>query len=155
MSAGAKSRIQGATSILRACNGLQSNAYLGEVSPVALKILLVENHEDTLTYLSRYLEQLGHEVCGARDLASATKLIPSSHFDVLICDIGLPDGDGWQLLHQMTPQPFGIAMSGFATNSDREKSRAAGYKHHLIKPFLPDDLDAVLEEAASQIAKRS
>ena len=119
-----------------------------------LRILLVENHEDSLTYLTRYLQQQGHEVSGVRDMASALKVTSSSTFDVLISDIGLPDGDGWQLLGQMKPKPFGIAMSGFGASSDREKSRAAGYKHHLTKPFLPDDLDVLLEEAASQIAEK-
>jgi CheY-like chemotaxis protein len=120
-----------------------------------LRILIVENHEDTLTYLTRYLRQLGHEVCAVNDMASALKAASSSSFDVLISDIGLPDGDGWQLISQMKAKPFGIAMSGFGASSDREKSHAAGYKHHLIKPFLPDDLDALLEEAASQITERT
>jgi two-component system CheB/CheR fusion protein len=126
---------------------------LDEVPFSRVRILLVENHEDSLTYLTRYLEQLGHEVCGVRDMASALKVISSSNFDVLISDIGLPDGDGWQLIGQMTPKPFGIAMSGFGTSSDQEKSLAAGYKHHLTKPFLPDELDALLDEAASQITE--
>ncbi|MGA7215238.1 MAG: response regulator [Terrimicrobiaceae bacterium] len=118
-----------------------------------MRILLVENHEDTLTYLTRYLQQLGHDVCAVSDMASALRAVSSSRFDVLISDIGLPDGDGWQLISQMKSKPFGIAMSGFGASSDREKSQAAGYKHHLTKPFLPDDLDALLEEAASQIAE--
>ena len=80
--------------------------------PRRLRILIVENHEDSLTYLTRYLEQQGHEVCGARDMASALEVISSLRFDVLISDLGLPDGDGWQLLAQMKPRPFGIAMSG-------------------------------------------
>ena len=116
-----------------------------------MRILIVENHEDSLTYLTRYLEQQGHVVCGAGNMASALQAISSSHFDVLISDLGLPDGDGWQLLGHMNPRPFGIAMSGFGSGSDREKSHAAGYRYHLTKPFLPDDLDALLEEAASQI----
>jgi DNA-binding response OmpR family regulator len=122
-------------------------------SPCRLKILLVENHEDTLKYLARYLEIQGHEVSGARDMASAIKALSSSKFDVLISDIGLPDGDGWQLIRQLEPKPFGIAMSGFGTHSDRQKSLAAGYKHHLTKPFLPEDLDALLAEAAAQFAE--
>jgi len=116
-----------------------------------LRILLVENHEDTLKYLTRYLEIQGHEVCGARDMASAIKVLSSSKFDVLISDIGLPDGDGWQLIRQIETKPFGIAMSGFGTRSDREKSLAAGYRHHLTKPFLPEDLDALLADAAAQL----
>lgn len=87
-------------------------------------------------------------------MASAIEVISSSKFDVLINDIRLPDGDGRHLLRQMEPQPFGIAMSGCGTRADRENSHAAGYRHHLTKPFLPDDLDALLEEAASQIAEK-
>ena len=116
----------------------------------SLRILLVENHEDTLKYLARYLEIQGHQVCGTRDMASAIKELSSSTFDVLISDIGLPDGDGWQLLRGLKSKPFSIAMSGFGTHSDREKSLAAGYKHHLIKPFLPEDLDVLLAEAAAK-----
>jgi CheY-like chemotaxis protein len=44
-------------------------------------------------------------------------------------------------------------MSGFGTHSDRQKSLAAGYKHHLTKPFLPEDLDALLAEATAQFAE--
>ena len=50
---------------------------------------------------------------------------------------------------------FGIAMSGFGTHSDREKSLAAGYKHHLTKPFLPEDLDALLASAAAQLRQKA
>jgi CheY-like chemotaxis protein len=151
----AKSRKnQDATFLLRACISPFSNAYLMKSSSRRLRILLVENHEDTLTYLTRYLEQQGHEVCGVCDMASALKATCSSSFDVLISDIGLPDGDGWQLIRQMKPKPFGIAMSGFGARSDCEKSFAAGYKHHLTKPFLPDDLDALLKEAASQVMEK-
>ena len=121
--------------------------------PCHLKILLVENHEDTLKYLARYLEIQGHEVSGVRDMVSAIKALSSSTFDVLISDIGLPDGDGWQLMRQLESKPFGIAMSGFGTHSDRQKSLAAGYKHHLTKPFLPEDLDALLAEATAQFAE--
>jgi DNA-binding response OmpR family regulator len=120
-------------------------------SPRRLRILLVENHEDTLKYLARYLETQGHEVCGTRDMAAAIRALSTSTFDVLISDIGLPDGDGWQLIRQLESKPFGIAMSGFGSHADREKSLAAGYKHHLIKPFLPEDLDALLAEAAAQL----
>ena len=122
--------------------------------PRRLKILLVENHEDTLIYLTMYLERQGHDVLGVRDMSSALKATSTFHSDVLISDIMLPDGDGWQLLRQMERKPFGIAMSGFGAASDHEKSYAAGYKYHLTKPFLPDDLDALLEKAALQIPEQ-
>jgi CheY-like chemotaxis protein len=76
--------------------------------------------------------------------------------DVLICDIGLPDGSGWELMEKVSTYdqaPFGIAMSGYGAVSDREKSLAAGFRHHLVKPFLPEDLDAILLEAANELQK--
>jgi CheY-like chemotaxis protein len=118
-----------------------------------MKIFLVENHIDTLTYLSSYLRACGHEVDTARDMASALEAVPDGDFDVLLCDIGLPDGDGWQLMRAVCercdPPPFGVAMSGYGMKNDIEKSVAAGFRHHLVKPFLPADLDAVLREAAA------
>jgi two-component system CheB/CheR fusion protein len=129
---------------------------LTPVSPPPLCIFLVENHADTLLYLRRYLEQLGHRVETADTLRAALEKIPHTAIDLLISDIGLPDGDGWQLLEQLGPDlPFpAVAMSGCGANADRKRSRAAGYRHHLFKPFLPEELDPILAEAA-QRADRS
>ena len=122
-----------------------------------LKVFLVENHEDTLTYLSKYLQDCGHEVTSARDMTSALEGLTDKQVDVLISDIGLPDGDGWQLMKKIqesfSKPPFGIAMSGFSMRSDCQKSLQAGYKHHLIKPFLPEDLDVLLVEASQEHKK--
>lgn len=116
----------------------------------ALKIFLVENHSDTLAYLSSYLRSCGHEVDCARDMDSALRSLEGRTIDVLISDIGLPDGDGWQLMEKVCENrgqvPFGIAMSGYSMNADIEKSLRAGYRHHLVKPFVPDDLDVLLRE---------
>lgn len=122
-----------------------------------LKIFLVENHDDTLTYLARYLRDCGHEVQSAKSMAGALQSILSTDFDLLICDIGLPDGDGWQLMEQIgeikpTP-PFAIAMSGHNTRAAIERSRKAGYQHHLVKPFLPEELDVIIEKVAAGTEK--
>lgn len=118
-----------------------------------LKIFVVENHQDTLIYLCRYLEQQGHAVRSARDMQSALQVLPEEPVDVLISDIGLPDGDGWELLRNLEPPPFAIAISGFGATGDQRKSQAAGYRHHLIKPFLTEDLDAVLLSAARELGR--
>ena len=68
----------------------------------------------------------GHQVHPARDIATALDLALTLNFDILISDITLPDGDGWRLLHQMDPKPFGIAMSGFGSHSDKEKEPGVG-----------------------------
>jgi two-component system, chemotaxis family, CheB/CheR fusion protein len=116
--------------------------------PSQLKILLVENHQDTLAVLVRYLEQRGHKVWSATDMESALELLRENSMDVLISDIALPSGSGWELMRQirtfMEP-PFSIAMSGYSIASDRKKSIDAGFQHHLVKPFLPDELDTILD----------
>ena len=115
----------------------------------SLSVFLVENHEDTVRYMQLYLAQLGCQVSVAADMATALREIPNSHCDVLISDIGLPDGDGWQLMEKLRSHrpAFAIAMSGYGTSNDQRKSRAAGYDHHLVKPFIPDALLALLTEA--------
>jgi CheY-like chemotaxis protein len=125
------------------------------VSSLPLRILLVENHKDTLLWMTRYLELMGHTVVSARTRAEALKSLPDAACDVLISDIGLPDGDGWELLQtaHLSHPVYAIAMSGFGMTADRAKSKAAGYRHHILKPFDPSALDAILEEAALEKAK--
>jgi two-component system CheB/CheR fusion protein len=116
----------------------------------SLCLFLVENHEDTVRYMQLYLEQLNYKVCVAADMATALREIPKSRCDVLISDIALPDGDGWQLMEKLgdrRPQ-FAIAMSGYGAVNDQRRSRAAGYDHHLVKPFTPEVLVALLREAS-------
>jgi len=118
--------------------------------PRPLRIFVVENHADTLKYLTMYLEQMGHTVESAKTMEEALEALPKADCEVLISDIGLPDGDGWELLERVQlPHPiYAIAMSGFGMNADHAKSKAVGYRHHLLKPMNPDELDAMLEEAA-------
>ena len=119
-----------------------------------LRIFVIENHEDTLKYLTIYLEQLGHTVFSAATMTEALAALPSANCDVLISDMGLPDGNGWELLQrlQLSQPIYAIAMTGFGLGADRAKSKAVGFRHHLLKPFDPDELDAVLEEAARETA---
>lgn len=115
----------------------------------ALRIFLVENHQDTVKYIRLYLEYSGHTVLTAPDMATALCQVPESRCDVLISDIGLPDGDGWALLQKLgSDRPrFAIAISGYGSGNDRKKSCEAGYNRHLVKPFSPDALKAALDEA--------
>jgi CheY-like chemotaxis protein len=119
-----------------------------------LRIFVVENHADTLKYLRLYLEQLNHVVESAQTMGEALTVLAREKFDVLISDIGLPDGDGWELLRRAGPSrpDYAIAMSGFGLSADRTKSREAGFRNHLLKPFMPDDLARNLEEAAAERA---
>lgn len=113
-----------------------------------MKILLVENHGDTSHYLGAYLESCGHEVVIAENLQAARASLDSATFHLLVCDISLPDGNGWDL---MTERPedsiYAVAMSGFGTESSLQRSKQVGFRHHLVKPFVPEEFDLILQSA--------
>jgi CheY-like chemotaxis protein len=112
------------------------------------RIFLVENHENTAEYLKLYLEGLGHSVILSRNMESALDSFPKSSCDLLISDITLPDGNGWELMQRLRAlgRFEAIAMSGHADIHDIKRSKAVGYKHHLVKPFTPELLEAVILE---------
>jgi two-component system CheB/CheR fusion protein len=123
----------------------------------SLRIFVVENDPDTLKYFLMYLEELGHTVFHARTVAEALSAIPGTECNVLISDIGLEDGTGWDLLNRLRQEGeelpgYTIAVSGLGRDSDRARSEAAGYRHHLLKPYDLDELDQMLEEAAMETA---
>jgi two-component system CheB/CheR fusion protein len=114
---------------------------------------VVENHDDTRVLLCILLTQMGHTVYSAASMREALRAIPESRCDVLISDIGLPDGDGWELMDILNGSrpPYAIAMSGRGMIGDRARSRAAGFKHHLVKPTGPEQLAEILEGAAREL----
>jgi PAS domain S-box-containing protein len=113
-------------------------------------ILLVEDHADTARVLRRILEHAGFEVAHAGTVADARELAAGTRFDLVISDVGLPDGTGVDLMrflhthHRLS----GIALSGFGTDEDVAASSAAGFAEHLTKPVdwpqLRSAIDRVL-----------
>ena len=119
-----------------------------------LRVFVVEDHDDTRELLVRYLEGMGHTVFCATSMAEALEKLPGAECNVLISDIGLADGSGWELLQRL-PVPhlvYAIAMSGFGMSADRIRSKEAGFCRHLLKPLEPDELDSALAEAAQSLA---
>jgi DNA-binding response OmpR family regulator len=114
-----------------------------------MTILLIENHEDTAGYIKRFLEQSGHDVVVAAEGAAAVRVADMHRFDVILSDIGLPDGDGWTLMKEMRgkTRAYAIAMSGFGAAADVARSHSVGYQDHLTKPFTPDQLQQALKKA--------
>ncbi len=113
----------------------------------ALRILLVDDHQDTCIALERLLVRRGHLVTAAHDVRSAMETAARNRFDLLISDIALPDGTGTDLiacLRAMSPVR-GIAISGFGMNGDIEKSLNAGFSEHLVKPVKLDILEAAID----------
>jgi len=117
-----------------------------------LRVFVVENHDDTREMLMQLLSLMGHDVRCAASMREALEALPGSDPDVLISDIGLPDGDGWQLMERahLPRRVYAIAMSGYGMSADRERSAAAGFRHHLVKPMDIEKLEALLEEAARE-----
>src|SRR4029079_8857517 len=115
-----------------------------------MRIFVVENHEDTRFLLCLLLEQLGHTVFSAPTLAGALAAMPAAKCDGLIFELGLPDGNGWDLMTRLGDDrpPYAIAMSGFGMSSDRQRSLNVGYRHHLLKPVEPNQLERLLDEAS-------
>ncbi|WP_395744824.1 response regulator [Prosthecobacter sp.] len=104
-----------------------------------LRLLVVEDHHDTLATLERLLLRRGYVVRTASSIAECMEVAHEYDFDILISDIGLPDGRGTELLEQLRKKlgqvPRAIAMSGFGMDEDIERSRHVGFAEHLTKPI--------------------
>jgi signal transduction histidine kinase len=114
-----------------------------------LRILLVEDHQDTRAALEKLLIRRGHLVAATHSMRSAMETAARNQFDLLISDIALPDGNGAELmtyLHAISGMR-GIAISGFGMNGDIERSLEAGFAEHLIKPVKMENLEAAIERA--------
>ncbi len=108
-----------------------------------LRILLVEDHASTLFVLNKLLSNLGHQVTTATCVAEATRLAQSNAFDVLLSDLGLPDGSGHELVARIGSGFAGrtIALSGYGSEADVRNSHEHGFAVHLTKPV---DLPAIV-----------
>ena len=116
-----------------------------------LRILLVEDHHDTRRTLSRLLTHFGHRVVTADNVEGAMEIMGSDNIDVVLCDIGLPDGSGYEVAaHARTKGDVkAIALTGFGTEQDVQRSKGAGFNFHLVKPINFQELQGVLSESSS------
>ncbi len=117
-----------------------------------LEILLVEDHADTARLTARLLEVDGHRVRIAASVAAAMDEAMARPFDLLISDLGLPDGTGIDLMRRLSAlRPVrGIALSGFGMDEDIERSRESGFAMHLTKPVDMDTIRAAIAQVAGQ-----
>jgi len=117
----------------------------------SLRILVVEDHTETLDALSRLLSHFGHEISVADGAQVALNMIDSKEFDVVLCDIALPDGNGYDVIAEAKRKRSvkAVALSGFAATEDIERGREAGFDFHLAKPVDFHELRAVLGQIAA------
>lgn len=110
------------------------------------KILLVEDHEPTRRALAALLQRRRFKVFTSASVAEARALAEHNKFDLLISDIGLPDGTGFELMAEMKDRHGmqGIALTGYGMEEDIDRSREAGFVVHLTKPVVVQSLEKAL-----------
>lgn len=141
-----------------------------ETNPVALKpsvlsppsatvsqpwrILLVEDHTDTAVSLHTLLTRRGYSVEVAKDVTTALQHVNKQEFDILVSDLGLPDGTGYELMSQLAvrcPSLRGIALSGYGMDEDIRKCFVAGFSEHLVKPVKISQLEEALNRLTGRM----
>jgi PAS domain S-box-containing protein len=116
-------------------------------APAPKRILLVEDHSVTAEVLQRILTGRGHRVTTASTASAALRLVESEDFDLLICDIGLPDASGLDVVRaarERAPGIAAIAVTGFGMEEDIAASKAAGFDAHLTKPINIQTLETAI-----------
>lgn len=120
--------------------------------PYQHRILVVDDHADTLNVMQRLLRRLGYAVSTADGVESALRLAAGAPFDLVISDLGLQDGTGHELIQRLRlsgRQIPGIAVSGYGMKEDIAQSRQAGFAAHLTKPVSNQLLKATIQRLLS------
>jgi CheY-like chemotaxis protein len=118
----------------------------------ARHVLVVDDNADAAESLALLLQREGHSVDVAHDGRDALEQYDRAHHDAVIMDIGLPVLDGHECARAMRRAQGGralliIALTGWGHPEDRRRSEASGFDHHLVKPVLPSELNALLVAA--------
>jgi PAS domain S-box-containing protein len=116
-----------------------------------LQVLLIEDHDATLFLMTKLLENIGCEVKAASTAKEAMKLAATHMIDLVISDLGLPDGNGHAVMRELKARYSlkGIAISGFGMDEDIRKSLDAGFVKHLVKPIDMDQLKMAIQHAVT------
>ena len=123
----------------------------GEPRPheTGLRILVVDDNRDAADSLRLLLELSGHEAAVAYSGHDGVQAAERYQPDVVLCDIGLPGLDGYEVARQLRDNPVTanarlIAVTAYGRDEDRRRSHEAGFEQHLVKPVDPDALQRVL-----------
>lgn len=125
-------------------------------SLAGIRVLLVEDHPDSARALAALLQLKGMNVRHAATVAEARRELGQMEFDLLISDLGLPDGTGYDLMRSTAANGAlaGIALSGYGMDLDLAASRQAGFAAHLVKPVTVDELYAAVSRVLAARGSR-
>jgi signal transduction histidine kinase/CheY-like chemotaxis protein len=115
------------------------------------RVLLIEDNRDARETFRMMLEIAGHQVLEAEEGRSGLELLRTELPDIAVIDVGLPGLDGYEIASRFRQEPQSrrvvlVALTGYGTPEARERSRAAGFDHHLIKPIDPEALRALMRQ---------
>ena len=121
----------------------------GQRARKGASILLVEDHAPTRIVLGDLLRKRGYQVVAAASVNEARTMASNEPVDIVLSDIGLPDGNGYELMAELRLRHHvtGIALTGYGMVNDLAQSRAAGFVAHLTKPIGSQALDVALATA--------
>lgn len=121
-----------------------------------LRLLIVEDDDTTRRTLDKLLSRRGYDVTTAESQSEVLELFTPGQFDVVVSDLGLPDGSGLDLIRIIQSKETlpAIAMSGYGMEEDHRQSREAGFSAHLVKPVKLDELQTLLENLPLQSCER-
>jgi PAS domain S-box-containing protein len=115
------------------------------------RIVIVDDNRDALESLATLLRLAGHEVTTASDGATGLRIVEETEPDLALLDIGLPGMSGYEVARRLREAGCNVplaAVTGYGTPEDRERTRAAGFDHHLVKPVDTARLERLLGSAA-------
>jgi two-component system CheB/CheR fusion protein len=117
----------------------------------ARRILIADDNVDSAITLSMLLQLEGHEVHVVHSGAEALRRLGELRPDICICDIGMPDLNGYQVAERVRQEAWGrdvmlIAVTGWGQDSDKRRALSAGFDYHLTKPVDPDALEQLISE---------
>jgi two-component system CheB/CheR fusion protein len=123
------------------------------------QILLVDDMASASYVLGKLLEKMGQKVRTAQSVGEALESARKLRPDLIISDIGMPDSDGYDLARQVRQDPALksvalVALTGYGQESDRQKTREAGFDRHLVKPVSVDALENLLTSLPQSSGKR-
>lgn len=116
-------------------------------------VLIIEDNRDAREMLRMMLELAGHHVLEAEEGYAGLELLKSARPDVAVIDVGLPGLDGYEIARHFRREPNAngvmlVALTGYGTPEARERSRQAGFDHHLIKPVNVEALEEIMRAGA-------